>query len=322
MDGYDIIGDVHGEGERLEGLLHLLGYREDGGAYRHPSRQAIFVGDLIDRGPHQRKALRTVRRMQRGGSALVVMGNHEFNAIAYATEDPRRPGRFLRDHDDKRTRQHGAFLTQLTPAQRAKRIEWFTSLPLWLDLDGLRVVHACWHEPSIDLVQAAFSERGLTRQEFFVQAATKGTELYDAVEVLLKGPEMDLARYGLPPFLDKGGDSRKRARIRWWNADGTTVRDLAEIASDAPQEDGAPYPTIPESACAAGEAEFEYHGAIPVVFGHYWRQWPPAEPLDRTGRTACVDFSAGNGGPLVAYRWDGEDVLSESKFVAFPGDPR
>jgi hypothetical protein len=33
-----------------------------------------------------------------------------------------------------------------------------------------------------------------------------------------------------------------------------------------------------------------------------------------------VDFSAGRGGPLVAYRWDGEDTLSDDKYVAYPED--
>lgn len=48
---YDIIGDVHGHASALAALLTRLGYRETRGAWRHPDRQAIFVGDLIDRGP-------------------------------------------------------------------------------------------------------------------------------------------------------------------------------------------------------------------------------------------------------------------------------
>ena len=53
MSGYDIIGDVHGCASKLKGLLDTLGYRQHRGAYRHPNRQAIFVGDLIDRGREQ-----------------------------------------------------------------------------------------------------------------------------------------------------------------------------------------------------------------------------------------------------------------------------
>ena len=48
---YDIIGDVHGHVRELRTLLEKMGYREGRGIYRHSSRTAIFVGDLIDRGP-------------------------------------------------------------------------------------------------------------------------------------------------------------------------------------------------------------------------------------------------------------------------------
>ena len=144
MNSYDIIGDVHGEGVKLIGLLDVLGYKEVNGVYSHPNRQAIFVGDLIDRGTHHLDVLKIVRKMQKAGSAQVVMGNHEFNAVAYATKDPARPGHFLREHNEKNNRQHKEFLGQLSPKQRAKRIEWFKTLPLWLDLDeGVRVIHAC-----------------------------------------------------------------------------------------------------------------------------------------------------------------------------------
>ncbi|PRC53368.1 metallophosphatase, partial [Mycobacterium sp. ITM-2017-0098] len=82
MHGYDIIGDVHGCATKLEALLVDLGYRDDArnGAYRHPHRTAIFVGDLIDRGTEQLRVLEVAKAMADAGTAQVVMGNHEFNA--------------------------------------------------------------------------------------------------------------------------------------------------------------------------------------------------------------------------------------------------
>ena len=50
---YDIIGDIHGHAAALKALLQKLGYRENGGAWRHSERQAIFVGDFVDSGPRQ-----------------------------------------------------------------------------------------------------------------------------------------------------------------------------------------------------------------------------------------------------------------------------
>lgn len=60
---YDIIGDIHGHAEALKALLASMGYREQGGAWRHPQRQAVFVGDFIDRGPKQVETVDVVRRM-------------------------------------------------------------------------------------------------------------------------------------------------------------------------------------------------------------------------------------------------------------------
>lgn len=95
MTGYDIIGDVHGCAFELMELLGRLGYERDGdGPYRHPERTAVFIGDLVDRGEDQLRVLEIVKGMHDGGSAQVLMGNHEFNAICFATPDPDAPGEF------------------------------------------------------------------------------------------------------------------------------------------------------------------------------------------------------------------------------------
>jgi polynucleotide kinase-phosphatase len=76
---FDIIGDVHGCCDELEQLLQQLGYeRNDGGPWSHPAdRKAIFVGDLVDRGPRIVDTLRTVMSMSEAGTALSVPGNHD-----------------------------------------------------------------------------------------------------------------------------------------------------------------------------------------------------------------------------------------------------
>lgn len=73
--GYDIIGDVHGHASKLTALLGRLGYRHRLGAWRHPDRSAIFVGDLIDRGKGQCETIRIAREMLDAGTAQAVMGN-------------------------------------------------------------------------------------------------------------------------------------------------------------------------------------------------------------------------------------------------------
>ncbi|MGW3622432.1 polynucleotide kinase-phosphatase [Streptomyces sp. NPDC000880] len=71
---FDIIGDIHGCRSELETLLAKLGYVD--GA--HPAgRTAVFVGDLVDRGPDSPGVLRRVMSMVASGNALCVPGNHE-----------------------------------------------------------------------------------------------------------------------------------------------------------------------------------------------------------------------------------------------------
>ncbi|HEY8978813.1 MAG TPA: polynucleotide kinase-phosphatase [Streptomyces sp.] len=71
---FDIVGDIHGCASELESLLGKLGY-VDG---VHPQgRTAVFVGDLVDRGPDSPGVLRRVMSMVKSGNALCVPGNHE-----------------------------------------------------------------------------------------------------------------------------------------------------------------------------------------------------------------------------------------------------
>ncbi len=82
---YDLIGDIHGCAGALEALLAKMGYREQDGVWRHPTHQVIFLGDFIDRGPEQVEVMKVVRAMVDAEQALSVMGNHELNAVAWAT---------------------------------------------------------------------------------------------------------------------------------------------------------------------------------------------------------------------------------------------
>ena len=322
MGAYDVVGDVHGYADKLVGLLAALGYKKHDGAFRCTNRQVIFVGDLIDRGPQQAETVRIVRSMIDAGTAHIVMGNHEFNAIAYATDNPDRPGDYMRTHDGEKglTHQedHAEFLGEFEFGSALHRevLDWFRTMALWLSLDGIRIVHACWHEPSLQTLREVLSGSNQLSDEFIVEASTKGQPAYDLVETTLKGPELRLADYGAPPFRDKGMRLRYDARIRWWDDQATTLRDVAEIQPGALGEDMKLYPELSTTPCDKGEA-LRYDDTEPVFFGHYWRSGTPT----RAGtRTICVDYSAGaKSEPLVAYRYEGPGDLSDENFVAFPG---
>lgn len=73
--------------------------------------------------------------------------------MGWATSDGN--GGYLRPHTPENHIQHRAFLDQLNEGSAAyfSAIDWFQTLPVYLDLDGLRMVHACWHQPSLDLLR-------------------------------------------------------------------------------------------------------------------------------------------------------------------------
>ncbi len=315
MSGYDVIGDIHGHADKLTGLLRQMGYEQRSGAWRHAERTAVFVGDLIDRGPQQRESIEIPRAMVEAGSAHMVLGNHEFNAIAYAQWNEERSDYCrsrLGERGKKHLDQHAAFIDQIgldTPGHR-DAIAWFRTLPLWLDLDGLRVVHACWNDAEIDRLRPLVNEFGGVTDEIIIDGTTKGSATYRAIETIVKGPEIDLG--GLV-YLDKGGHRRNKARRRWWDESARTLRDIAEIPDGTEDPEGGLFAPLPETP-VLDAIEHAYAGDAPVIVGHYWKSGTPAV---LGPKAACVDYSAGKGGPLVAYQWSGETELVDTHFVSF-----
>jgi hypothetical protein len=302
---YDLIGDIHGHADELVQLLDVLGYRKSQGTYRHPERKPIFLGDFIDRGPKIRQALEIVRPMIEEGTALAVIGNHELNALAFHTKDPNSPGQFVRRHTDRHKGQLRRTIEQLKPGELAFYLEWFRTLPLFLDLDGVRAVHACWDQRAIKKITHALEEhQGITTA--FLQAAYDGKSgLFTAVDAVVKGKDALLPDGIL--IRDKDGGVRTEISTRWYlPPEGHTYRTYAlqtdEIDFDGELEqsviaEAVPYPTTDK----------------PVFVGHYWLSAEKPEILARN--VACLDFSVAKGGFLCAYRWKGERELSNENFV-------
>ena len=138
---FDVIGDVHGCRAELERLLTELGYEIDRDAAgrpvdaRHPEgRRAVFVGDLVDRGPDTPGVLRLVMGMVAAGTAFCVAGNHEAKLL-----------KALRGKNVKRSHGLDASLEQLeleTPEFRAAVDAFINGLISHYVLDGGRLVVA------------------------------------------------------------------------------------------------------------------------------------------------------------------------------------
>ena len=158
-------------------------------------------------------------------TASAILGNHEFNAIGWATPDGN--GGFLRPHTEKNEKQHQEFLRQLKEGSSDYHdaIRWFKSLPVWLEFPGLRLVHACWHEPSRFALRPYLDSRSCFTEEGLLEALRRDSTAYVAAEILMKGPEQPLPSGTY--FSDKDGHKRHEVRLKWWDLNATTFRKAA-----------------------------------------------------------------------------------------------
>jgi len=303
---YDLIGDIHGYASELKALLAKMDYQEIGGVWQHPERTVIFLGDFVDGGPEQVETVQIARRMVESDNALAVMGNHEYNAVAWATPDHASPNGYLRPHTDKNLNQHREFLDQVGERSELYKgfIEWFKTLPLFLDLPEFRVVHACWHPYHLKKISPLLDDQNCLLPESWEATARKGSEPYEALETLLKGLEIRLPN-GYE-FRDKYDHPRTNMRTRWWDLQGVTYRDLAMVAPEVAER-------IPDNP-VLGNVLPGYDGEKPVFVGHYWMSGEPA-PLNEN--IACLDYSVAGktGGKLCAYRFDGSAILNSKNFT-------
>ena len=301
---YDIIGDIHGCAKTLTALLEKLDYVLSDGIYRQPNNKVIFLGDFIDRGQYQKEVINIVRPMIQSGAALSVMGNHEFNAIAYHTyDDP--TGEYLRKHSQKNKEQHQAFLDDYESDKVGydSIISWFKTLPLWLELDGLNIVHACWDLKFINKIKENYSEPHVLTDDFFVNASDDESWEFDAIETLLKGKEVKLPNNGY--FKDHKGIKRHDIRVKWWDSTVSSYK-TAFVGSEKQRTH------IPDDEIQ-GDYLIDYaHNQPPVFIGHYWMEGNP-EPL--ADNIACLDYSVAKAGKLVAYRWGGEQKINLDNYV-------
>jgi len=302
-NGIDFIGDIHGYADELESLLKKMGYYRKGNVWKHSYRMAFFVGDFIDRGAKIFETLNIVRHMVDSGTAKAVMGNHEYNAICFHQED--KNGGHLRKHSIKNILQHIDTLKKFQNRQDDydEYVEWFKTLPLFYETENFRVVHAAWDQKKVEHLMSLTTD-GVLNDNLIRQSAQKGSKLYDSVDTILKGKELELP--GDHTFNDKDKNVRKAIRMKWWESpEGHTYDSIA-----VGKVDGLPDLPI-ENAESINESVYG-RDERPIFFGHYWLKGNPNLYRDNI---CCLDYSVAKGGKLVAYRFDGEERLKDEKLV-------
>ncbi|WP_226064378.1 metallophosphoesterase [Kaistella polysaccharea] len=295
----DFIGDIHGHADKLEELLLKLGYSKPNNFYVHsePDRTVLFVGDYIDRGPKIRETLEIVKSMVENGSAIALMGNHEYNAICFHFQET--DGGHLRKHLIKNIVQHYETLKQFQNRQKEyeEYLEWFKTLPLFYETEKFRAVHACWDRKIIDYLKTRLVNNCLT-DELIIESVKQGTELNEAIDQTLKGKEIKLPE-GLS-FTDKDGTERNEIRIKWWE-------DPAEMTYKEISVE--PLENLPDTKVDLNflkSADYYKQDQRPVFFGHYWLK---GKPLLNKENVCCLDYSVAKNGYLVSYRFAGESKL-------------
>ncbi len=305
----DIIPDIHADFGRLTKTLSHLGYQDAGECWAHPQgRVAAFLGDFIDMGTQNGAVISLVRSMEQRGQAIAIMGNHELNALLYHEQGENSDGTadgYMRAHSQDNTHQHQTFLNEFPVGapQTREALDWFMTLPLFLDLPGIRLVHAYWDDAGVELIRRRTGDGRLQRSDLQELAFEKfGTAFTRAVILSLKGPEAELPT-GVS-FRDRNQRERTAVRLKWWEAGGRTWR---AAALSVPDPDELPDTHVPET----GQVRFYKEGEKPVFFGHYKRVGQPA--LDASN-ALCLDYHY----QPCAYRWDGETVLSGDRLIAIP----
>ena len=270
------IGDIHGQNYKLTNLLSVINFDTSNPESSSAGGQLVFIGDLIDNHPkdsHGHLALlNKVESLVKSNDAFCVMGNHEFNAVGWATK--KENGDWARPHTESNHKQHNGFLQAVGENSSEYRdlIDWFKSLPIFLDFGVVRAIHACWDESAIERIKPYLNADNSLKEEHWINAFDETHELYELCEILLKGPERDIDI----PFVDKTGKTRTRERIQWWN-----------------------------------DSEYK-EPTVPTVIGHYTITGSSGYGLSKSGlpialsnRVVCVDYNAAkDDNPLVCYRFN------------------
>jgi hypothetical protein len=287
----DIIGDVHGEFDALRALIGHLGYDEFG---LHPDgRRAVFVGDLCDRGPDSPAVIDLVMGWVQSGRAQCVLGNHELNVLLDAPKHGN--GWFFdRDHDV----HNGRFLESkaATPERRTHWLQFLERLPMALEREDLRIVHACWDGAAIRVLDSASDVRG-PRDMYQRYKA-------DAKRILRDSGIDDRAALEMRDYRQSFEDPLAVMPLLPACAEEATLMQNANPLKVLTSGREAPAET---PAWAGGKWRMTnrsrwwraYHDEPAVLIGHYWRRDARATAAEVTGDW---DYPLGDYGP---YEWMG-----------------
>lgn len=329
----DIVGDVHGELGALQSLLKAAGYGPSG---EHPQgRTLVFVGDLIDRGPDSPGVVDLVRRLIEAQRAVAILGNHELNLL----RGERKYGNdWFWNEGSERDARFARCVAVTSDAERHDLMGFFAGLPLALSRSDLRVTHAAWHGPSVQALSALRPGSSLGEEFRRFEALTEA-HLEDGG--WLAGADAERAKWNIH---QQDFDVPMLEATAYCDEVRQMSNPIRVITSGVERRADRPFFTSGQWRFAERVRWWsEYAEDVPVVVGHYWRQYvaidradlgkgdpdlfdgiPPASWLGRHGRVFCIDYSVGGryqerlSGKLGArtrlalMRWPERDLVFET----------
>jgi hypothetical protein len=302
---YDIIGDVHGYASLLKKLLTELGYSKTESGYFHPERKAIFTGDFINRGPEIRKTINIIRSMVENGNAYAILGNHEVNAIIYYLK-------FKKINSQSKVQKKYCMTLlktidefTLDSDELISHLKWLRSLPLFFEMEGIRIVHACWSQEAINFFKIKTTEGKIKKKLFMELIQNPKSDFSKHIWTLTKGVDFKMPN-NLKLINNKGICSRS-FRLRWWEDPlGKTFEELSFDSKFILPSYTVPEQLLPET--------FIYPTNAPVLFiGHYCRF---NGPHIIKSNICCVDSGVAESKKIVAYRWSGEKSLLAENLIS------
>lgn len=304
----DVVGDVHGEFAALQALLERLGYRPDG---VHPDgRRLVFVGDLVDRGPQSVSVLRFVAPLLEAGLAQCVMGNHELNLLL---RDRKHGNDWFFGEPGARAREEFGACEWLQPGEQAWVDRVLQPLPIALERADLRVVHASWCQRSLGWCRVQDAAGGVEDTAGTYRVLARAVrERAEALGLVAAMEEEERALGPIPQ--DRSVVPPLYTAFAAYDAFEQMEHPLAVLCSSQEKVSQVPFWANGKWRMTDRVAWWrQYHDAVPVIFGHYWRwideraraEFSRGEPdlfigdgVDpplptRGGPAWCADFSVG-----------------------------
>jgi hypothetical protein len=322
IDGYDIIGDVHGHATELKGLLNSLGYKEDeNGCFSHASksRMAIFLGDVIDKGDEQFETIDIVKKMQESGNAKFVLGNHEMDLLLYYTNDAKTGTYYGKSNEKIATKTacfRDAFKGRLK--ERAEVLKWLEKQPLFLknegkdvfsfseassftlpnntdsielkpnDTKGFNAIHASWNTQALKQLDKFLEKDNHVSKSFWKNAIKENSPEKQLLQSILEGETIDVGK--------------KEARVNWLDNDSSSS--LADKALITDKKKRKVEDKNIDTYTYSKDEPF-------VFFGHYSKD---EKPHGKNG--ICIDGAIAKEKKLIAYSVNkGDKQINPNQFT-------